>query len=55
MAGKFPREAFLFNFVSCKERYAKRENYVFSYVFNVHMLTLQLLVNQECWTTNLGS
>ena len=25
------------------------------YVFNVHRITLQLLVNQECPITNLGS
>ena len=23
--------------------------------FNVHMITLQMLVNQDCQTTNLGS
>ena len=34
----------------------KRENDdVFCFVYNVHRIILQLLVNQECRTTNLGS
>ena len=62
MAGKFEsQEERFFLFFSCKEQYAlktgKRENYVVILLmfFNVHRITLQLLVNQECWATNLGS
>ena len=51
------RGAFFFKFFSCKEglyaiKTGKRDNDVF---FNVHRIPLQLLVNQECRTTNCGS
>ena len=57
---RISRGALLFIFFACKERYAikrgKRENdVVFCFVFNVNSITLQLVVNQECQTTNLGS
>ena len=39
----------------CAKKESEKKDVVFCFVFNVHMITLQLLVNQECLTTNLGS